>query len=66
MNNAQRSALMSSATDVWSTPQAFFDKLNETYKFELDVCALPENAKCARYFTPEHDGLKQEWGGRVG
>jgi phage N-6-adenine-methyltransferase len=22
---------------------------------------LPENAKCARYFTPEQDGLRQDW-----
>lgn len=30
---------------------------------KLDVCALPENAKCKRFFTPEMDGLKQEWTG---
>lgn len=25
--------------------------------------ALPENAKCPRFFTPEQDGLKQVWTG---
>ena len=30
---------------------------------ETDVCALPGNAKCARFFTPETDGLKQSWRG---
>ncbi|MBK9187731.1 MAG: adenine methyltransferase [Phycisphaerales bacterium] len=53
----------SSATDVWATPQSLFDELNAEFEFTLDVCALPENAKCGRYFTPELDGLKQEWSG---
>lgn len=55
--------LMSSASDLWETPQAFFDKLNEEFHFERDVCALPSNAKCAEYFTPEQDGLSQKWTG---
>lgn len=53
----------SSATDLWSTPQDFYDKLNAEFGFELDVCASPENAKCPRYFTKEMDGLAQEWKG---
>ena len=55
--------MFSSKTDLWSTPQDLFDKYNETYHFETDVCALPENAKCKKFFTPEMDGLKQEWTG---
>lgn len=53
----------SSATDLWETPQEFFDKVNAEFGFELDVCATPENAKCPRYFTKEIDGLAQEWKG---
>ena len=53
----------SSKTDLWATPQYFFDKYNEIYKFNTDVCALPNNAKCEKFFTPEQDGLKQEWNG---
>ena len=53
----------SSATDVWATPQDVFDTLNAEFGFDLDVCALPENAKCARYFTTKDDGLRQRWGG---
>ena len=53
----------SSQTDLWATPQKFFDHWNAAYNFELDVCALPGNAKCFRYFTPEQDGLKQRWTG---
>lgn len=57
--------MFSSETDLWATPQAFFDKYNEVYNFTLDVCALESNAKCKVYFTPEVDGLKQKWEGVV-
>jgi phage N-6-adenine-methyltransferase len=53
----------SSKTDAWSTPQDFFSACNKIFHFTVDVCALPENAKCAKYFTPEDDGLKQSWTG---
>lgn len=59
MNNVH----FSSKTDMWSTPQAFFDVVNGEFDFDLDVCATPENAKCERYFTKEQDGLAQVWGG---
>ena len=54
--------MFSSKSDLWETPQDFFDELNREFHFNLDVCALPENAKCARYFTPEQDGLQKNWG----
>lgn len=57
--------MFSSATDLWATPQSFFDKLNAEFGFTLDVCATDENAKCARYFTKETDGLAQVWEGVV-
>ena len=57
--------LFSSHNNDWSTPQAFFDKLNDEFKFTLDACALPENAKCKLYFTPEMDGLSQDWSGHA-
>lgn len=52
-----------SETVVWETPQPFFDKLNAEFGFETDVCAIAENAKCPRYFSPEMDGLAHEWKG---
>lgn len=55
--------LAENRTDVWATPQDFFNKLNSVFNFTLDVCANHENAKCERYFTEEQDGLKQEWSG---
>lgn len=54
-------ALFSSKTDLWETPQDFFDRLNNEFDFELDACALPENAKCQKFYTPTMDGLKQDW-----
>lgn len=56
-------ALFSSKSDEWETPQDFFDKLNEEFNFDLDPCASDQNHKCARYFTKEDDGLRQDWGG---
>ena len=53
----------SSATDLWSTPQDFFDKQNTIHGFTLDVCATDDNAKCTRYFTEADDGLAQPWVG---
>lgn len=58
-------ALFSSATDLWSTPNDFFEKLNEEFHFTLDPCATKENAKCPSYYTKEEDGLRQDWGGHV-
>lgn len=57
--------LYSSKTDNWATPQDFFDEWNDKLgPFETDVCASKDNAKCAKYFDAEMDGLKQEWTGR--
>jgi len=55
----------SSKTDDWSTPQHLFDKLNETYGFDLDVCANSENAKVWRYYSKDDDGLAHDWFGRI-
>lgn len=57
------SGLFSSATDLWATPWDLFNRLDAEFHFDTDVCALPENAKCKHYFTPETDGLSQNWGG---
>lgn len=57
--------LYSSRSEAWETPQDFFDNLNDEFHFDLDACAIPENAKCERFFTPEQDGLSQPWTGNV-
>lgn len=57
--------LFSSKETVWETPQDFFDKLDKEFHFDIDVAALPENAKCYRFYTPADDGLNQPWAGNV-
>lgn len=57
--------MYSSKTDLWETPQDFFNLLDNEFHFTLDACAIATNAKCERYFTPEDDGLAQEWSGVV-
>jgi phage N-6-adenine-methyltransferase len=54
----------SSKSDLWATPQDFFNKYNDVYNFEIDVCANFQNAKCKIYFDIEQNGLNQEWIGR--
>lgn len=53
--------LYSSQSEIWETPPALFQALNRQFDFQLDVCALPENAKCAHFFTAKEDGLSQDW-----
>jgi phage N-6-adenine-methyltransferase len=52
-----------SARQDWETPPEIFEPLNKEFGFTLDVCATPANAKCARYYTIEDDGLLQPWYG---
>lgn len=59
------SGMYSSDTPEWATPQKLFDELNAEFDFTLDPCATKENAKCAKFYTKEDDGLAQEWPGRV-
>ena len=60
MNTA---VMFSSNTDMWATPQDFFDVINKEFNFTVDVCATAENTKCSLFFTPEQDGLMQKWEG---
>lgn len=63
MDETTRNTMFSSKTEMWKTPQELFDKLDAEYHFDCDVCAIPENTKCKKYYTPEIDGLSQKWGG---
>lgn len=53
--------MFSSATDQWATPQSFFNEWDAIFRFELDVCADAQNAKCWRYFSEQDNGLYQDW-----
>jgi phage N-6-adenine-methyltransferase len=58
--------MFSSKTNIWSTPQSFFDYYNGLYGFNTDVCANEDNAKCSHFYSESQDGLKQKWGGWYG
>ena len=53
VNMSSKSVHFSSERQTWETPQDLFDALNKKFNFDIDVCALPDNAKCKIYFTPE-------------
>ena len=52
-----------SKTDQWSTPDDLFYKLCSEFNFTTDVCATIDNARCAKFYSPLQDGLKQKWEG---
>lgn len=53
--------MFSSKTDLWATPQSFYDELNAEFDFDLDPCSTDENAKCPLHFTKKDNGLIQDW-----
>lgn len=58
-----KSALYSSKSDEWETPEHIFNKLNNEFKFTLDVAASEELHKCPKFYTIADDGLAQSWAG---
>jgi phage N-6-adenine-methyltransferase len=61
MDESTMKTMFSSETDLWATPQDFYDRLHAEFDFELDPCCNADNHKCWKYFTAEVDGLAQEW-----
>ncbi len=53
----------SSKSDEWETPKELFNKYNEQFRFDIDVCATHENALVPEYYTKENDALTQDWVG---
>jgi phage N-6-adenine-methyltransferase len=54
-----------SNSDLWETPDWLFGALDREFHFTLDAAAMPENAKCEKFFTEEDDGLSQSWAGHT-
>ena len=63
MKKHDAKVLFSSKSMEWATPREFFRKLDDQFGFTLDPCARSHNALCSKYFTPEDDGLIQDWSG---
>lgn len=55
-------ALLSSRSVEWPTPKTFYQRLHKEFGFTLDPCATKANAKCARFYTINDDGLSKDWG----
>lgn len=58
-------ALFQSDRQDWETPSDFFAELDKEFHFTLDPCATAENAKCAKFYTAEQDGLRHSWAGET-
>ena len=52
---------MSETVTTWATPWPFFKALDTEFNFSIDVCALKETAKVSRFYSPDDDGLSQNW-----
>jgi len=59
----KRSVHFRSDSYEWSTPDDLFSRLDLRFRFDLDVCASAQNAKCERHYTRDDDGLSQPWMG---
>lgn len=55
--------MFSSERDNWETPQSLFDKLDAKHHFTLDAASSDDNAKVAKHYTEETDGLSKPWAG---
>lgn len=47
--------MFTSKSEMWETPQMFFNELNKKYHFTTDVCAIAENANI--FILPKTMGL---------
>lgn len=65
MKDNDQKVLFSSNSDEWGTPKYLYDELDKEFHFTLDACATEFNYKCSNYFSPQQDGLSQEWTGNV-
>lgn len=63
MNEGTLKTMFSSKTEMWATPLDFFNQVNQEFKFNTDVCAIKDNAKCEHFYSPEDNGLAQPWMG---
>lgn len=62
-NHPQQVAKRGAREDIDSraTHWTTFDPLNRRFAFTIDVAAASDNARVARFFTKEQNGLSQPW-----
>lgn len=59
-------SLFSSDKMTWGTPQPLFNKLNDEFKFTIDLCADKTNYKLPNYYNQYFNSLVQSWDGIIG
>lgn len=52
-----------SSVDDRAITMADFEPLHKRFRFTIDACATPENARLPRYWTAEDDALSKRWTG---
>jgi phage N-6-adenine-methyltransferase len=62
-NDSKFRVLFSAVDNTHTTPPAVVKAMHNEFKLELDVCATKQTAVCKHFFSPEVDGLAQEWTG---
>lgn len=66
MNAQTQQVMFSSKSNEWTTPKAFFDKLDRIFgPFTLDPCCDGTNNLTQHYFTEQQGGLAQSWQGHT-
>ena len=53
--------MMSSDRDDWETPDDLFKSMDDLFHFGLDAAASHKNAKVAKHYTREENGLLLPW-----
>lgn len=51
--------------DDYETPPELYLPLHAEFGFTLDAFAVPETAKCEKFYTPKEDGLVMPWAPNV-
>ena len=65
MDTKTKNTIFSSKSNEWTTPQDFYDKLNDKYEFTLDPCCTSVTKKCTKYYTEQDNGLSKDWAGET-
>ena len=55
----------SSRKQAWETPQPFFQRLGDEFRFDIDVCATVNNTKVPKFLLIIDNPLQQTWRGTV-
>jgi len=47
----------------WITPDTLFQKLQDEFRFTLDLAANEQNTKCSKFYSEEENALSKHWSG---